>query len=149
MNGRGGAQMSFGPPETPEIIKNLMIANGVVFIAQLIGPGMGLNVTDLGVVSPKLVWEDFQIWRIFTYMWLHSPTGIMHIAFNMFSLWMFGSAVAQLWGEQRFMKYYLVCGVGAGFNLRERYLRFAGGHIFEFVGFDLVENIHEAVLAGH
>lgn len=115
MNGRGGAQMSFGPAQTPEVIKNLMIANGVVFIAQLIGPGMGFDVTSWGVVSPKLVWDDFQIWRIFTYMWLHSPSSIMHVAFNMFSLWMFGSAVAQLWGEERFMKYYLVCGVGAGF----------------------------------
>ena len=117
MYGRGGAQMSFGPPETPEVIKNLMIANGIVFIAQLVGPNMGLDVSGIGVVSPKLVWEDFQIWRIFTYMWLHSPNSIMHIAFNMFSLWMFGSAVAQLWGEERFMKYYLVCGVGAGFMI--------------------------------
>lgn len=108
--------MSFGPPQTPEIIKNLMIANGVVFIAQLAGPGLlGLNVTGLGVVSPALVWGDFELWRIFTYMWLHSPSSILHIAFNMFSLWMFGSSLALLWGEQRFLRYYLVCGVGAGF----------------------------------
>ena len=90
MYGRGGAQFSFGPPQTPEIIKNLLIANGVVFIAQLIGPRLGFDVTSFGVVQPAAVWGDFQIWRIFTYMWLHSPTSIMHIAFNMLSLWMFG-----------------------------------------------------------
>jgi membrane associated rhomboid family serine protease len=113
--GQGGAQMSFGPPQTPEVIKNLMIANGVVFIAQLAGPMFGFDVTKFGVVIPAAVWDDFQIWRIFTYMWLHSPTSMLHIAFNMFSLWMFGSALALLWGEERFLKYYLLCGTGAGF----------------------------------
>ena len=107
--------MSFGPPQTPEIIKNLMIANGLVFIAQLVGPGLGFDVTRFGVVQPAAVWGDFQIWRIFTYMWLHSTGSFLHIAFNMFSLWMFGSTLALLWGEQRFLRYYLVCGVGAGF----------------------------------
>ena len=113
--GRGGAKMSFGPPTTPAIIKNLMIANGVVFIAQLAGPSIGFDVTGLGVVQPASVWGDFELWRIFSYMWLHSPNSILHIAFNMFSLWMFGSPLALLWGEQRFLRYYLLCGVGAGF----------------------------------
>lgn len=116
MYGRGGAQMSFGPPQTPEIIKNLMIANLVVYIAQIAGPRFfGLDVTSLGTVVPGAVWQDFELWRIFTYMWLHSPGSILHIAFNMFSLWMFGSALALLWGDERFLKYYLLCGTGAGF----------------------------------
>lgn len=116
MNGRGGAQMSFGPSQTPDIIKNLMIANGIVFILQLIGPSiLPFSVTNFGVVQPAAVWEHFEFWRVFTYMWLHSPTSPMHIAGNMFSLWMFGSQVALLWGEERFLKYYLLCGTGAGF----------------------------------
>ncbi len=115
MFGRGGAQMSFGPPQTPDVIKNLMIANGVVFILQLMGPKIGFSVTSFGVVQPAAVWEDFQLWRIFTYMWLHSTSSVMHIAFNMLSLWMFGSGLALLWGEERFLKYYLLCGTGAGF----------------------------------
>ena len=115
MYGRGGAQLSFGPPQTPEIIKNLMIANGVVFIAQILGPSIGFDVTRFGVVQPAAVWQDFQLWRVFTYLWLHSPTSFLHIAFNMFALWMFGSPVALLWGEKRFLRYYLTCGVGAGF----------------------------------
>jgi len=108
--------MSFGPPQTPNVIKNLMIANGLVFIAQILGPGLlGFNVTAFGVIQPAAVWGDYQLWRIFTYMWLHSTNSFMHIAFNMFALWMFGSSVALLWGEKRFLRYYLVCGVGAGF----------------------------------
>jgi membrane associated rhomboid family serine protease len=113
--GRGGAQMSFGPPQVPPIIKNLMIANGLVFIAQFVGPSIGFDVTRFGVVQPAWVWGDYEFWRVFTYMWLHSPNSLFHIGFNMFSLWMFGSPLALLWGEQRFLRYYLLCGVGAGF----------------------------------
>ena len=67
MYGRGGAQMSFGPPQTPPIIKNLMIANGLVFIAQLAGPSIGFDVTRFGVVQPAWVWGDYELWRVFTY----------------------------------------------------------------------------------
>lgn len=117
MYGRGGAQFSFGPPVTPEIIKNLLIANGVVFIAQLLGSRMGFDVTSFGVVQPAAVWGDFQLWRVFTYMWLHSEHYYLHIAMNMLSLWMFGSQLALAWGEERFLRYYLVCGTGAGFMI--------------------------------
>lgn len=120
MYGRGGAQMSFGPPQTPDIIKNIMIANGVVFIAQLLtrsAGGYGSLVSEWGAVTPLSVWGDYQLWRMFTYMWLHSESSFLHIAFNMFSLWMFGSPVALVWGAQRFLRYYLVCGIGAGFMI--------------------------------
>jgi len=105
-----GSGMSFGPAETPQIIKNVMIANGVVFIAQWASP----VVNQYGVVSPWAVWHDFELWRPFTYMWMHTPRSIFHILFNMFALWMFGSQLVLVWGEQRFFRYYMVCGVGAG-----------------------------------
>jgi membrane associated rhomboid family serine protease len=34
---------------------------------------------------------------------------------NMFVLWMFGSQLAMAWGPKSFLRYYLICGVGAGF----------------------------------
>ncbi len=113
MYGRG-SQLGFGPPVTPDIIKTLLIANGLVFIAQIATAGRGIDVTDLGVVAPINVWLELQIWRPFTYMWLHSIGSPLHIIFNMLMLWMFGSPLALVWGDQRFLRYYLVCGVGAG-----------------------------------
>ena len=47
-------------------------------------------------------------------MWLHSVGSIMHLLFNMFALWMFGSPVAAVWGEKRFLRFYLLSGIGAG-----------------------------------
>ena len=36
-----------------------------------------------------------------------------HILFNMFTLWMFGRVIENVWGPKRFLFFYLVCGVGA------------------------------------
>jgi len=91
VHGRGN--MGFGPPITPPVIKNLLIANGVVYMAQMLVPA----VTYLGAVTPAMVWTEGHFWQPFTYMWLHSPGSVLHIVFNMFSLWMFGSSVALHW----------------------------------------------------
>jgi membrane associated rhomboid family serine protease len=107
-NRRRGNYSGFGPQVTPQVIKMLLIANLVVFLAQYAVPLVG----QLGTVSPADVWLRQQFWRPFTYMWLHA--GPMHLAFNMLALWMFGSQLAMNWGEQRFLRYYLICGVGAG-----------------------------------
>ena len=116
MDGRR-SQFGFGPGSTPGIIKNILIANGVVFIGQLLtrSAGGGDWLSNFGAVSPWDVWVDFKFWQPFTYMWLHSAFSPLHIVFNMLMLWMFGSPLAELWGEERFLRYYLICGVGAGF----------------------------------
>ncbi|MCP5055485.1 MAG: rhomboid family intramembrane serine protease [bacterium] len=104
----GQQSMRFGPPETPKIVKQLMIANLVVYIAQMIAP----SISDLGSVRPSAVWQEGYLWQPFTYMWLHG--GFAHIAMNCFALWMFGSELAMVWGKKRFLRYYLLCGIGAG-----------------------------------
>jgi len=38
---------------------------------------------------------------------------IMHLAFNMLSLYIFGPMVEAVWGHKRFLLYYLICGVGS------------------------------------
>jgi len=106
----GRQSFRFGPPETPEIIKQLMIANAVVFGLQLISPP---SFSDLAAVRPSAVWGEGYFWQPFTYMWLHG--GFMHIAMNCFALWMFGSELAMVWGKERFLRFYLMCGIGSGF----------------------------------
>jgi membrane associated rhomboid family serine protease len=69
-------------------------------------------VYHYGTVTPADTWLKLQLWRPFTYMWLHGS--VLHLAFNMLALWMFGSTLALFWGEERFLRYYLTCGVGAG-----------------------------------
>ena len=54
---------------------------------------------------------DFQPYQIATHMFMHAD--IMHLAFNMLSLYFFGPMVEMVWGPRRFLFYYLACGVGS------------------------------------
>jgi len=100
--------MRIGPPITPPVIKQIMIANAVVFLFQQISP----MTTYYASVVPIDFWQSGYLWQPFTYMWIHASFG--HIAMNMFMLWMFGSQLAMAWGPKRFLRFYLICGVGAG-----------------------------------
>ncbi len=123
MYGRGQQTpgLGFGPPVTPPIVRNLMIANAAVFVLQKLFGGQPAQVgpmvaplLDANFAAwPILVWQQGYLWQPFTYMWLHAD--IWHVAMNMFMLWMFGSQLALYWGTKRFLRYYLICGVGAGF----------------------------------
>jgi membrane associated rhomboid family serine protease len=63
-------------------------------------------------LSPDYVVHRFAIWQLATYLFLHG--GIWHLLVNMFTLWMFGATLERDWGTRRFLKYYFICGVGAG-----------------------------------
>ena len=39
--------------------------------------------------------------------------GFMHIFFNMFALYSFGSALEHFWGAKKFLFFYISCGLGA------------------------------------
>ncbi|TFH43660.1 MAG: rhomboid family intramembrane serine protease [Chrysiogenales bacterium] len=104
-----------GGPLTP-MVKKLMIINGVVFIVQQIArlmyPGYIENLFGLHHVS---FIEELKLWQVFTYMFLHG--GWFHIFFNLFALWMFAGELEQLWGGNEFLRYYLLCGIGAGLSI--------------------------------
>jgi membrane associated rhomboid family serine protease len=103
-----GPQIGFGPPVFPDVVKALIAANAVIYVLTTFAPSLGSWLA----ITPKAVFERGAIWQVFTYMWLHASP--LHLIFNMLSLWMFGSSVAMAWGARRFLRYYLICGVGAG-----------------------------------
>jgi membrane associated rhomboid family serine protease len=90
-------------------VKTLLLVNGAVFVAQLLLPAL----TSWLAATPAAVWRG-ALWQPFSYMWLHSPSGLAHLGFNMLALWMFGSPLASAWGDRRFLRFYLLCGIGAG-----------------------------------
>ncbi len=55
--------------------------------------------------------QDFHGWQIVSHMFMHG--GFMHIFFNMFALYSFGSALEHFWGSQKFLFFYVSCGLGA------------------------------------
>jgi len=108
--GRQFGGVRFGPPATPSVIKWLVAANAVVFLLQAFSRNALLELS----IIPELIFEHGWFWQPFTYMWLHDPNGILHILLNMFVLWMFGSPVALRFGTVRFLRFYLLCGIGSG-----------------------------------
>ena len=106
----GGGGLGFGPPLTPPIVKQLLISIAAVYLLQFVMPALYV----LGAVRPVDVWQQGYVWQPVTYMWLHDRHGIGHILMNCFVLWMFGSPLAMAWGPRRFLRFYMICGVGAG-----------------------------------
>ena len=95
----------------PEVIKNLLIINGLFFVATwVVGNVFHINLTQfLGLYLPGS--DNFQPYQLITHMFMHG--GIAHIFFNMFALWMFGYSLENVWGPKRFLIYYMVTGLGA------------------------------------
>jgi membrane associated rhomboid family serine protease len=78
------------------------------------GQALGSQLRLLELNPDLVVYFHFplMVWQLFTYMFLHG--GIGHLLFNMLALWMFGLPLEQTWGTRRFLKYYFLCGIGAG-----------------------------------
>lgn len=92
-----------------ETVKHLLIINVIMFIGTLTIGGGVLFYDLFAMHFPKN--ESFQYWQILTHMFMHG--GIMHLLFNMFALWMFGTPVEQVLGSKRFLFIYVSAGLGA------------------------------------
>jgi membrane associated rhomboid family serine protease len=93
-------------------VKALLIANSVVFILQLL-PGIGRWLYGFAALIPVKTFCQGQLWRLSTYMFLHSTDLAFHLFLNMFALWMFGGALEERWGTKKFIVLYVVFGTGA------------------------------------
>jgi membrane associated rhomboid family serine protease len=100
---------AFGGRDVTPAVKLLLIVNTAVFFLQLFLPNQFLDFFGL---VPALVWDDFYLWQLFTYQFLHG--GLLHLLFNMLALWMFGCDLERRWGSPFFLKYYFVSVIGGG-----------------------------------
>lgn len=128
---------SYGNESFPPVIKNLVIVNLLVWVAQItlanrfqltnwlmvhpIIPDQLAQITDAGRFNP---------YQLVTYMFAHAALdqngGIIfgHIFFNLFAIWMFGRMLENVWGSKRFLFFYIASGVGAGLvHLAVQYFR--------------------------
>jgi membrane associated rhomboid family serine protease len=102
-------------PPFPPVIRGIIIANVAVQLFQLLaGAEATYRIQELFALDPERVLKNLWLWQPLTYMFLHHPSDIFHLLFNMLMLYMFGGDLAQRWGGPRFLRFYLVCGTGAG-----------------------------------
>ena len=96
----------------PTVVKNLLIINVLFFLATIAAQSVfRIDLADyLGL--HYICASDFQPFQLVTYMFMHGS--FAHLFFNMFALWMFGNTLENIWGSNRFLLFYFVCGIGAG-----------------------------------
>mgnify|MGYP002525217424 FL=1 len=101
---------SFRPRIFTEAIKILIGANIIIFLLKIISQNPATPffnpVVDLFGLSSSAVWP--RIWQPFTYLFIHKD--FLHVFFNMFVLWMFGSELESIWGRKAFLRYYFKIG---------------------------------------
>lgn len=100
----------YDTPESPRItraVQWLLALNIGVYFMQLtlFGPESVFSALALNPARFPAAW-----WTIVTYMFVHA--WLAHIAFNLFTLWMFGPRLEQVWGTRAFVQFYLWCGLG-------------------------------------
>lgn len=95
---------------TPKVVLNLIIVNALLLLVTIVMDNQGLDLTNiLGLHS--FYSKDFGAWQLLTNIFLHGS--LTHLFFNMFSLWMFGRILEQVWGGKKFLIFYIFTGVGA------------------------------------
>ena len=106
--------MNYPESSIPTPVRTLLFINVGIFLIDYLTHGA--YFFQWMALDPRLITHGHhQYWRIFTYMFVHDSGSFMHILFNMLTLWMFGTPVAQQMGENRFWRFYLLAGLFAGF----------------------------------
>lgn len=95
----------------PKIVKRLLIINISIYILTLITGFYNSSIIWFSLI-PQEVLRNFQVWRLFTYLFLHGSA--LHIILNMYILWMFGPEIERGMGSNQFLFYYFFTGVGGG-----------------------------------
>jgi membrane associated rhomboid family serine protease len=110
-------------PAKPVVTPVLILINVLAFAATLfVGLRSGVSLGDallrgdpnalhtLGALSAvDLIHNEW--WRLLTCCFLHF--GLLHIAVNMYALYVLGKSLEALWGPGRFLILYLLSGIGA------------------------------------
>lgn len=91
----------------PPVVKNIIIINIIMFVATLIIGNFMYEKLSLFYFKSQF----FKPYQFLTHMFMHGS--LVHILFNMYTLFFFGSVLENVWGGKKFLLYYLVTGIGA------------------------------------
>jgi membrane associated rhomboid family serine protease len=109
----GSVTISF--PRFSGITSQLVLANLAVFFVLLLlefaAPRMALVILSYFSLTPALLLRGW-VWQLVTYSFLN--TGVLHVAFNMLTLWFIGSYLETAKGSRWLLEIYFLCAIGGG-----------------------------------
>ena len=127
----------------PEVVKNLLIINGLFFLATWTLENQGIDLTKMFALH-QFQSPDFEPWQLITHMFMHDSRSFSHLFFNMFTLWMFGKTLENMWGGKRFLTYYMITGFGAAL-IYVGYIQFQIHDIASNMSFIQMESINQSI----
>lgn len=111
-NGSRGGFMS----NVPKAVKHIILINVLMLVLTYLNNPLMSRWFALNPVT--FLWKP---WQLVTYMFMHG--GIGHLFFNMYTLFIFGSVLENVWGTKKFLTFYFVTGIGAALvNVGVQYL---------------------------
>ena len=129
----------------PEVVKNLLIINGLFFLGT-----WSLNESGIDLVKifglHQFQSKDFMPHQLITHMFMHAD--LTHLFFNMFTLWMFGKNLENMWGPKRFLIYYLITGFGAAL-IYIGYIQFQINNVSSLLNDNMIMQVMEANPGSH
>ncbi len=106
-----------------ETVKVLLIINVIFFVGSQFLGDKAYQLFALWFFEN----DNFQVWQVLTHMFMHGS--LMHIVFNMYALWAFGSPIEQMLGQKRFIFFYFSAGLGAALlHTLVNYYEFQSGY---------------------
>ena len=100
--GRGGFMSN-----VPKAVKHIILINACVLVMTYLNNPLMSRLFALNPITFYL-----KPWQLVTYMFMHG--GVMHLLFNMYTLYIFGSVLENIWGTKKFLTFYFVTGIGSG-----------------------------------
>ena len=111
-NGSRGGFMS----NVPKAVKHIILINVCMLVLTMLN---GHLMDRLFALNP--ITFIYKPWQLVTYMFMHGSIG--HLFFNMYTLYIFGSVLENIWGTKKFLTFYFITGIGAGlFNILVQHL---------------------------
>ena len=100
------------PPVAPwdqrSMVSILIVVNVAIFIANFVLSNRSGAITNLLSLDPEVMHQPWQWYRVISYGFAHSSRDVMHIVFNMASLYFLGRSVEERYGRFEFLRFYLV-----------------------------------------
>ena len=111
-NGSRGGFMS----NVPKAVKHIILINVLMLVLTYLNDPLMSKWFALNPIT--FLWKP---WQLVTYMFMHG--GLGHLFFNMYTLFIFGSVLENVWGTKKFLTFYFVTGIGAALvNVGVQYL---------------------------
>lgn len=118
------AQYRFYWPPLTRNFKITAIGLFVLWLASVLITPLGQFVGEYMLVSRPAVFERYQVWTVLTYALWHAD--FMHLLFNLFALWIFGSDIDQAWRPGTWWRFLGICALGGGIVVALTQLLFGG-----------------------